>query len=68
MNVIPSLEAELSDGEAAWNAAIVQAAYARRDYAQCLRASDRDESVLERLWLRLWLAERRRDELFRRLK
>jgi hypothetical protein len=68
LNASPSVEAGLSDGEAAWNAALIQAEYARRDYAQCLRASERDESELGRLWLLLWLAEWRRDELFRRLE
>jgi hypothetical protein len=38
---------------------------ARQDYIQYLRAPDREESEVGRLWLRLWLAERRRDELFR---
>ena len=53
--------------EAQWRAALVQAEQARQDYALCLRAADREESELGRLWLRLWLAERRREELFRRL-
>jgi hypothetical protein len=56
-----------ADVEAEWRAAMVQAEHARQDYAQYLRAADREESELGRLWLRLWLAERRRDELFRRL-
>lgn len=61
-------ESDFGDSEAEWRAALVQAEYARRDYDQCLRGPDRDESELGRLWLRLWLAERRREELFRRLK
>jgi hypothetical protein len=60
--------AEPEDGESAWKAAFVQAEGARQAYAQCLRATDQDQSELGRLWLRLWLAERRRDDLFRRLK
>jgi hypothetical protein len=68
MNVPSSVEAASSGGEAAWNAAFVQAEYARRDYAQCLASPDRDESELGRLWIRLWLAERHRDELFRQLE
>ena len=68
MDVSSSVETGLSDGEAVWKAALVQAEYARRDYAQCLKATDRDESELARLWLRLWLAERHRDELFRRME
>lgn len=34
-------------------------------YLQQLRQLDRDERELDRLWLRLWRAERRRDELHR---
>ena len=68
MNLSSSAEAEPGTGEAAWNAALAQVEYARRDYAQCLGSFARDESELERLWLRLWLAERQRDELFRRLE
>ena len=59
MNASSNVETELSNGEAAWNAALVQVEYARRDYALCLDASDR---------LRLWQAERLRDELFRRME
>lgn len=68
MNASLNVEADLSDGDSAWNAALIQVEYARRDYAQCLNASDRNESELGRLWLRLWQAERRRDELFRRME
>jgi len=70
INVNPSssVEAELSNAESAWNAALIQVEYARLDYAQCLKSPDRDESELERLWLHLWQAERRRDELFRRME
>jgi hypothetical protein len=68
MNASSNVETELSNGEAAWNAALVQVEYARRDYALCLDASDRDESELGRLWLRLWQAERLRDELFGRME
>jgi hypothetical protein len=45
--------------EAQWRAALVRAEQARQDYAQCLRAANRDESELGRLWLRLWLAPTR---------
>jgi hypothetical protein len=56
-----------ADVEAEWLAAVVQVEHARQHYAQYLRAADKEESEVERLWLYLWLAERRRDELFRRL-
>ena len=55
------------NAEVEWLAALVQVQNARQNYAQYLRATDREESEVERLWLYLWLAERRRDELFRRL-
>jgi hypothetical protein len=66
MSASPRTEVEASV-EAEWLAALVQVEHARQDYAQCLRAADREESEVGRLWLHLWLAERRRDELFRRL-
>jgi hypothetical protein len=68
MHASSSVEVGSNDGEAAWKVALVQAEHARRDYAESLRATAGDEAELGRLWLRLWLAERRRDELFRRLE
>jgi hypothetical protein len=53
--------------EQAWLQMIVEAEQARQEYTEYLRSSDREESELGRLWLRLWQAERRRDELFRNL-
>lgn len=67
MSTTPRADSDDDYVEAQWRAAVVQAEHARQEYAQHLRAADRDESELGRLWVRLWLAERRRDELFRRL-
>jgi hypothetical protein len=53
--------------EQQWRSAIVEVERVRSEYAEHLRAVDRDEAELERLWLQLWIAERRRDELFRTL-
>lgn len=53
--------------EQAWRDALVEAERARQAYAEYLRHTLRDESELERLWLRLWSAERRRDQLLRML-
>jgi hypothetical protein len=53
--------------EAHWLTAVVQAENARQDYAEYLKSSDRQESEVGRLWIRLWLAERRRDDLYRRM-
>jgi len=66
MSASPQTEVE-ANVEGEWLAALVQVEHARQDYAQYLRAADREESEVGRLWLHLWLAERRRDELFRRL-
>jgi hypothetical protein len=56
-----------AEAEVQWLEAVVQVEHARQDYAQYLKSSDKVESEVGRLWLRLWLAERRRDELFRQL-
>jgi hypothetical protein len=56
-----------SDAERAWCAALVQAEHLRQNYVQHQSAADIAELELESLWLHLWIAERRRDELFSRL-
>jgi hypothetical protein len=53
--------------EADWRSALIRAERARQDYAQYMKTPDRDESELQRMWLHLWFAERRREELFRRM-
>jgi hypothetical protein len=51
--------------EQQWRAAIVEVERVRSEYIEQLRSTDGGESESGRLWLRLWNAERRRDELFR---
>ena len=67
MDMSASPQADATDTEADWRSALIRAERARQEYALYLKAPDRDESELQRMWLQLWLAERRRDELFRRL-
>lgn len=49
--------------ERRWRQAVLEVELAHQAYAQCVRADDRDEAELGRIWLRLWRAERLRDEL-----
>lgn len=51
-----------------WRAAVVAAERARQAYLAHLQEHERDELESSRLWQHLWLAERRRDELYRRLE
>ena len=44
---------------------IVEAERAWQAYAEGVRSMDTDTPAIGRLWLKLWLAERRRDELIR---
>jgi hypothetical protein len=48
-------------------AALKSSGHSRQEYVEYLRSMDTEESELGPLWLRLWRAERRRDELFRSL-
>lgn len=54
--------------EREWRDAVVEAEKSRQEFEQKLRKDDGegDERAIGRLWLRLWRAERRRDELLRR--
>jgi hypothetical protein len=58
MNAARSVESGAKDCEAQWKEALVQAEGARQIYTESLRATDRDDAEIGRLWLRLWLAER----------
>jgi len=51
-----------------WRDALVEVENLRREYEQRVAEveSDTDERAIGRLWLRLWQAERKRDELLRR--
>jgi hypothetical protein len=46
-----------------WRQAMVDLARAQRDYAEIMATPDAPDVVVNRAWLRLWRAERRRDEL-----
>jgi len=54
--------------EQAWREAVVEVEHARQEYIAYLRMTDRSENEVGRLWLQLWRAERRRDELFRMME
>ena len=55
-------------GEREWRDAIVELERSRQEYERRLSdgESESEERAIGRLWLRLWRAERRRDELLRR--
>jgi hypothetical protein len=46
-----------------WRAAVLEVEQARQDYARVLAAGSSGETEVDIMWLRLWRAERRRDEL-----
>lgn len=56
------------DTEREWRDALVEVETLRQQYEQRVGEveGDTDERAIGRLWLRLWQAERRRDELLRR--
>jgi hypothetical protein len=57
--------AEPKLGEREWREALVEVEQARVEYAKHVDANDEDDYLMGRRWLRLWRAERRRDELVR---
>jgi hypothetical protein len=61
----PPRRADIDNVEAEWRAALIHAERLRQEYWHQLTATDTEEPDLERLWLKLWIAERRREELFR---
>jgi hypothetical protein len=46
-----------------WRQAMVDLARAQRAYAEIMATPDAPDAVVNQAWLRLWRAERRRDEL-----
>ena len=52
-------------GERDWREALIEVERARIEYAAHADAGDEDDRAVGRSWLRLWRAERRRDELIR---
>jgi hypothetical protein len=56
-----SMEIEPNDLE--WREAIVDLARAQRAYEEITASPDAPDILVDRVWLWLWRAERRRDEL-----
>jgi hypothetical protein len=54
-------EIETSDFE--WREAFLELARAQRAYAEVTASPDAPDALVNRVWLWLWRAERRRDEL-----
>jgi hypothetical protein len=55
---------EVMDGDSPeWRAVLLEVERARQQYARALAADESGEADVDILWLRLWRAERRRDEL-----
>ncbi len=52
-------------GSPEWRAALIEVEEARQQYARVLTAADSADSEVDNVWLRLWRAERRRDELIK---
>ena len=46
-----------------WREAVMDLARAQRAYAEIIATPNASDAVVNRAWLRLWRAERRRDEL-----
>ena len=46
-----------------WREAMIDLARAQRAYAEIIATPDAPDALINRAWLRLWRAERRRDEL-----
>ena len=58
-----SLEQRGEATELEWREAVLDLARAQRAYAEILAIPDVPEVLVDRVWLWLWRAERRRDEL-----
>ena len=50
-------------GDFEWREAVIDLARAQRAYAEIMATPDAPDVLVNRVWLRLWRAERRRDEL-----
>ncbi len=55
------LDIEPNDLE--WREAVIDLARAQRAYAEIMATPDAPDVLVDRVWLWLWRAERRRDEL-----
>ncbi len=65
MGVRGFIDDSTTGGEEAWRKAILEVEQARHAYAAGLRSGFSDERAIGKLWLRLWRAERCRDELMK---
>jgi hypothetical protein len=54
---------EIEVSEAEWREAVIELARAQRVYAEIAARPDAPDVLVNRAWLVLWRAERRRDEL-----
>jgi hypothetical protein len=52
-------------GSPEWRAALIEVEAARQQYARVVTAGDSEDAEVDNVWLRLWRAERRRDELIK---
>ena len=55
------LDIEPNDQE--WREAVIDLARAQRAYAEIMASPDAPDVLVDRVWLWLWRAERRRDEM-----
>ena len=63
MSITSPLEPRNEASELEWRDAVLDLARAQRAYAEILAEPDVPETLVNRVWLWLWKAERRRDEL-----
>ena len=61
--VAEQAEEGMDGGSPEWQAAVLEVEQARQAYARALAVLDHGETEVDIMWLRLWRAERRRDEL-----
>jgi hypothetical protein len=54
---------EIESGDVEWREAILELTRAQRAYAEITASPDAPDVLVDRVWLWLWRAERRRDEL-----
>jgi hypothetical protein len=59
----PDVGSSLPGGDFEWREAMLDLARAQRAYAEVAATPEAPEALVNRAWLRLWRAERRRDEL-----
>ncbi len=63
MSDISRFEQRSEASELEWREAVLDLARAQRAYAEIQELQDVPQAVVDRVWLWLWRAERRRDDL-----